>query len=225
MRRKNFLEKEVLEYNDILDRLEHLLSLVAMQINELNTNYNSNRILTLVSRKKLIESELGRIANQLVLEALDRDRKKKKKEEKEKMKSIFIPLIFILLSISLQAQTPLVFRVKAPLQPTCVIEWTHDGLDTKGNPVVVTGWAVALNGIRTSILTATKTSVPITNSSAGTYQIPCPAILIGNTILVVYAESDLGESAPSTEIQIILDPPDPVKLAPGPATNVKVGGQ
>lgn len=142
-----------------------------------------------------------------------------------KKKKIHIAILLssiLLISYSASAQT--IFHIQAPIQPTCRVAWEYYKLDPNDSSTEITSWVLSLNGAQTDIGNVVSTGIIAANGN-NNYEIPCPGFVIGNTILVIYAKNSAGMSPPSAEIQIIVDPPIPIKLAPRPAFNVKVGGQ
>lgn len=131
-------------------------------------------------------------------------------------------LAFVLISSSAYAQIP-PLRIQAPIQPACRFAWDHPGTDLNNNPTIITAWALSINGAKRDLIGVSKTATPVNppSESTGTYEIPCPAFVIGNSILVLYARNAVGET-PTVEFQVIVDAP---KAAPRPATGVKFIGQ
>lgn len=142
-----------------------------------------------------------------------------------KKKKIHITILLsLILLISYNAQAQTIFHIQAPIQPNCKVAWEYYKLDPNDSSTIVTSWVLSLNGSQADIGNVSPTGIIAANGN-NNFEIPCPGFAIGNTILVIYAKNSVGLSPPSTEIQIIVDPPIPVKLAPRPAFNVKVGGQ
>lgn len=135
------------------------------------------------------------------------------------MKSIIALVGLLLINSSASAQ--IVLHTQAPLQPTCKLTWDHDSLDANGNPTTLTGWALTINGVKANLTNVTPSNFPTTLT---TYSIPCPAFLIGNSIIVVWVRNSVGET-PTSEIQLIVDPPPLPKVAPRPASGVKMVNQ
>lgn len=138
------------------------------------------------------------------------------------MKHLGLTLLLLLASSNAYAQIP-PLRIQAPIQTTCRFVWDHPGTDLNNNPTIITAWALTINGVKRDLMGVVKTAniVNAPSESTGTYEITCPAFIIGNSILVIWARNIAGET-PTAEIQLIVDAP---KAPPRPATGVKFVGQ
>ena len=127
--------------------------------------------------------------------------------------TILLSLV-LLISSNAYAQNP-IYYVTLPIQPTNQLVWTHDGKYTDGNTVSNLMFRMTIDGVSIDLGAVNK------NPASGKYEIPFPALVVGNHIIVMFARNETLESIGSGETQIVIEPAPVIKYAPRPPTEVQ----